>query len=398
MEGRVFVCHASEDAAAARAIVERLEARGVRCWIAPRDIAAGMNYTEAILAGLRTAPLVVFVFSDAANASPHVPRELERAADHGTRILPVRVGPAEPDESLRYLIGTAHWLDTVGVAPVVWLDQLAVAAASLLGSMGAPAVAPAPVPPPPPRVATYPPPPPGPPIAPGPPPGPTPGPGTAPSPGPAPAPSPAPAASGSGPSRATYLAIGALVAFLALLAIGLATRNGSDGSPTGSDAPSTNGTEASDGPDQPDTREVDDQTGLTDAEQALVDRLSGVDEGDCVRADAPGADAAVSCALSSGAVIDVASFASTADADDYWEAARGGLISDPYADYCDDGYEGPLPDTNGSEVGKIRCASEDGGGKAVAQWVDDRNDVVVTARSEGDLSGLLTDAIVICCS
>jgi hypothetical protein len=117
-----------------------------------------------------------------------------------------------------------------------------------------------------------------------------------------------------------------------------------------------------------------------------------------VRAEAPGADAAVSCALDAGPIVEVASFATTSDAGDYWEAARGGLVTDPTAAYCDDGYEGPLPDTNGDEVGRIRCAAEDGGGKAVAQWVDERNDVVVTARSDGDLATLLTDAIGICCS
>lgn len=386
----MFVCHASEDAGAARAIVERLEARGIPCWIAPRNINAGQNYTEAILGGLRTAPLVVFVFSDSANASPHVPRELERAADHGTRILPVRVGPAEPNESLRYLIGTAHWLDAVGVATDVWLDQLAVAAGNLLGQAPTPAVPTSPFPPPPPpRVATYPPPPP---------------PGAAPTPGPTPGPGPTPSSNlartptGSGANRAKYLVIGALVTLVALIAIGLAAKDGSDSNATGNDGPSSGANESTDGADHADGPEVNEDTGLTDAEQALIDRLSLVDAGDCVRADAPGADAAVSCALPSGPVVEVAAFASTSDAGDYWEAARGGLISDPTATYCDDGYEGPLPDTNGDEVGRIRCAAEDGGGKAVAQWVDDRNDVVVTARSDGDLAQLLGDAIGICCS
>jgi hypothetical protein len=111
MHGGVFVCHASADAAMAQRAVEVLEAAGVSCWIAPRDIEPGENYTQAILDALDDAPAVVLVFSSATNESPHVTRELETAVGAGKRIIPVRLEDVEPTRALRYFIGTSQWLD-----------------------------------------------------------------------------------------------------------------------------------------------------------------------------------------------------------------------------------------------------------------------------------------------
>jgi len=132
MRGGVFICHASKDAAMAQRAVAALEAAGVHCWIAPRDIDAGENYTQAILDGLESAPAVVLVFSSATNASPHVARELEITVGSGRRIVPVRLEAVEPSGSLRYFIGTAQWLDAT--APGIdWAPALVQAVRRAVG-------------------------------------------------------------------------------------------------------------------------------------------------------------------------------------------------------------------------------------------------------------------------
>jgi len=136
MRGGVFVCHASTDAVVAQRVVAALEAAGVPCWIAPRDIDAGENYTEAILAGLEAAPAVVLVFSSATNKSPHVARELEIAVGSGRRIVPVRLEAVEPSGSLRYFIGTSQWLDATAPAQD-WTTALVQAVSRTLGEPGA---------------------------------------------------------------------------------------------------------------------------------------------------------------------------------------------------------------------------------------------------------------------
>src|SRR4051794_179150 len=96
MNGAVFVCHASVDAAIALHVVTALEGAGVPCWIAPRNIDAGESYTQAILEALDAAPAVLLVFSSATNASPHVTRELETAVGAGHPMVPVRIEDVEP--------------------------------------------------------------------------------------------------------------------------------------------------------------------------------------------------------------------------------------------------------------------------------------------------------------
>ena len=153
MRGGVFVCHASDDAGTARRAVAALEAAGIACWIAPRDIEAGETYTQAILDGLDAAPAIVLIFSSATNESPHVARELEAAVGSDRRIIPVRLEEVQPSRSLRYLIGTSQWLDAGG-AVEVWSPSLVRAVRRALGQPGtpptpaAPAAAPSPVPPP----------------------------------------------------------------------------------------------------------------------------------------------------------------------------------------------------------------------------------------------------------
>ena len=129
----VFISHASADAAVARRVVELLEDSAVECWIAPRDIAPGTSYAEAIVDGLATAPAVVLLFSRAADASPHVRRELDAAVGRDTPLFPVRLEDIAPSPSLRYFIGTFHWLDTVGVPAATWEDALVTGVGQLLG-------------------------------------------------------------------------------------------------------------------------------------------------------------------------------------------------------------------------------------------------------------------------
>ena len=136
VRGGVFICHASADAGPAQRVVAALERADVECWIAPRDIEAGEEYTQAILDGLEAAPAVVLVFSAATNDSPHVRRELETAVGVDKRIIPVRLEDVEPARSLRYFIGTAQWLDTVGVPRGEWEQTLVRGVRRALGQVG----------------------------------------------------------------------------------------------------------------------------------------------------------------------------------------------------------------------------------------------------------------------
>lgn len=121
----VFISYASKDKTVADAVCARLEAAAIRCWIAPRDIVAGTSYGEAIIDAIHAAKVMVLVFSANANASGHIPKEVERAVSSGVAILPFRIEDVAPGKSLDYFIGSVHWLDAMTPPMDQHLDSLA---------------------------------------------------------------------------------------------------------------------------------------------------------------------------------------------------------------------------------------------------------------------------------
>ncbi|MFZ0581665.1 MAG: toll/interleukin-1 receptor domain-containing protein, partial [Candidatus Acidiferrales bacterium] len=128
----VFISYASKDKIVADAVCARLEASGIRCWIAPRDIVAGRSYGEAIIEAIHGAKVMVLVFSSSANASGHIPKEVERAVSNGVAVLPFRIEDVAPGKSLDYFIGSVHWLDAMTPPMEKHLDNLAATVHKLL--------------------------------------------------------------------------------------------------------------------------------------------------------------------------------------------------------------------------------------------------------------------------
>ncbi len=123
--GRVFISYAQQDRATADAIVRVLESRGRRCWIAPRDVAPGADWAEQIVDAIRTAPLMVLVFSPASNASPQVRRELERAVARDLPVVAFRIRDLLPTGSLEYFLGTSQWFDAFAGPIDAQIERLA---------------------------------------------------------------------------------------------------------------------------------------------------------------------------------------------------------------------------------------------------------------------------------
>jgi TIR domain len=119
-----FISYASQDKPVADAVCARLEAAGIRCWIAPRDITPGMSYGEAIINAIHAARVMILVFSSHANASPQVPKEIERAVSNNVPIIPYRIENVTPGASLDYFIGSVHWLDALTPPMEQHLDSL----------------------------------------------------------------------------------------------------------------------------------------------------------------------------------------------------------------------------------------------------------------------------------
>ena len=85
-----FISYSSEDKPVADAACARLEAAGIRCWIAPRDVLPGEPWGAAIVRAIGGARVMVLVFSSAANTSRQIWHEVERAVSRGLP-LPQRI-------------------------------------------------------------------------------------------------------------------------------------------------------------------------------------------------------------------------------------------------------------------------------------------------------------------
>jgi hypothetical protein len=120
-----FISYASPDKPVADAVCARLEAAGIRCWIAPRDIMPGSDYGSSIIDAIHHARVLILVFSGHANLSAHVPKEVERAMSNGVPIIPFRIENVMPVKSLDYFIGSVHWLDAMTPPLENHIDSLA---------------------------------------------------------------------------------------------------------------------------------------------------------------------------------------------------------------------------------------------------------------------------------
>jgi hypothetical protein len=129
-----FISYSSKDQAAADATVAALEAEGIRCWIAHRNIPFGTPWGSAIFQGIDQCRVMVLVFSSRANSSAQISREIARAALKEMPIIPIRIEQVEPSGDLGYYLSGLHWLDTINPPQQEKLRQLAKTIAGLLKS------------------------------------------------------------------------------------------------------------------------------------------------------------------------------------------------------------------------------------------------------------------------
>jgi hypothetical protein len=112
MSHQIFICASPRDKIPANAIRAVLEAEGMACWLAGRDLPAGADPVETAGAAIAAAQVLVLVFSSRANeAEEQIKRELQFAAQHQTPVLPFRVENVKPVRSLEYFLPANQFVD-----------------------------------------------------------------------------------------------------------------------------------------------------------------------------------------------------------------------------------------------------------------------------------------------
>ena len=111
MSHEVFISYSSPDRAIAHVACAALEAAGVSCWIAPRDIPLNEDYKEMIPRAVDETRLMVLIFSSTANSSRHVKTEVDLAYNKPVPIIPFRIEDVRPSGGMKYLLSHSQWLD-----------------------------------------------------------------------------------------------------------------------------------------------------------------------------------------------------------------------------------------------------------------------------------------------
>ena len=132
----VFISYSHKDEKAAQAVCHSLEERGIRCWMAPRDIKPGESWAGAINAAIKGARIFILIFSKFSNASVQVSNELTLAVNHRLMVIPFRITDTIPSDEKEYFLVNCHWLDAITPPLQDGIDELIPVVLSHLRSHG----------------------------------------------------------------------------------------------------------------------------------------------------------------------------------------------------------------------------------------------------------------------
>jgi len=136
MAHHVFISYSSHNKPVADAVCATLEASGLRCWMAPRDIAPGADWSQAIIDAIAAAQAFVLVFSSHSNQSEQVKREVSFAVSQARPIVPLRIEDVQPSGAMLYYLGTVHWMDALAGPPETYLHRLSSTVLGMLRNPG----------------------------------------------------------------------------------------------------------------------------------------------------------------------------------------------------------------------------------------------------------------------
>ena len=134
----VFISHSSADSKLAYAMCDYLEEKGIRCWIAPRNIPGGVKYGKSIIMGIKTCKIMVVLFNRNSNASEAVEMEVERSFHYKLTLIPFKLDETIPSDSLEFFFGSFQWLNATKGKPEDHFDLLYQNCARALGKKESP--------------------------------------------------------------------------------------------------------------------------------------------------------------------------------------------------------------------------------------------------------------------
>jgi hypothetical protein len=109
----VYISHSTKDREAAGEICAALEADGIRCWIAPRDIKPGEEWPLAICKAITSSEAMIIIFSKNANTSKDVANDIILAMNTGVPVVPIKIEQYEPTGKMLYYLAGQQWYEAI---------------------------------------------------------------------------------------------------------------------------------------------------------------------------------------------------------------------------------------------------------------------------------------------
>ena len=104
----IFISYSSADIEQATTVRTVLEKNNLSCWMAPRDIPGGSNYTKEIPIAIRNCTVFLLILSGNAQNSHWVLKELDSAVNCGKVILPFMVEDCNLNDEFNFLLTGAQ--------------------------------------------------------------------------------------------------------------------------------------------------------------------------------------------------------------------------------------------------------------------------------------------------
>lgn len=106
----VFISHSSKDKVIADHICAELEKKGIKCWIAPRDIKPGEEWARAINTAITSSSAFIVIYSGNSAQSTQVPKEIGLAGAKNSYIIPYKIDDTKLTDEFEYYLLGSHWV------------------------------------------------------------------------------------------------------------------------------------------------------------------------------------------------------------------------------------------------------------------------------------------------
>lgn len=111
MADLIFISYSSKDVSVANQVVAYLENNGFQCWIAPRNITSGGDYTDMIDDAINSCRALVLIMSSKSIQSQWVKKELATAVSYNKTIIPFRINAVQLNSGWQFLLNNVQWID-----------------------------------------------------------------------------------------------------------------------------------------------------------------------------------------------------------------------------------------------------------------------------------------------